>query len=323
MELSVVIPSYRSEGLVARAIDSAIAEGVAPANIIVVEDGVFDQTASVVASREGVRLISHEKNRGAPYARNHGLEHVTTRYVMFLDADDYVENGLLRGLVQALDRENADIAIGPWLYAGDGMRRGAARVPEKLSNAEWIYAWTRLRFYPPCSVAWNADSVRRIGGWDERLKNNQDGELMIRAFVRDLTVAISTTGNGVYWQHASPHRVTNAKIDHLLHATEIIFAQLDPWARAHPEKDFQESYRSAMGRYCCVTAWQAYAYDRKESARQWMAKARAYGFRGKGYNYKSSFLAAFLGASLSSKIRLRIEHSRAPYKALPQDMERC
>lgn len=61
MELSVVIPSYRSDRLIKRAIDSAIAEGVAPENIIVIEDGVFDETGSVVASREGVRLITLEK----------------------------------------------------------------------------------------------------------------------------------------------------------------------------------------------------------------------------------------------------------------------
>lgn len=323
MELSVVIPSYRSDKLITRAIDSVIAEGVRPENIIVVEDGVFDDTASVVASRKGVRLITFEKNRGAPYARNAGLEAVTTKYVMFLDADDYVENGLLRGLVQALEQENSDLAIGPWLYAGDGLRRGMARIPEKLGNAEWIYAWTRLRFFPPCSVAWNVNSVRRIGGWDGRLRNNQDGELMIRAFLKDLAVSISSSGNGVYWQHASPHRVTNAKIDHLLHATEIIFEQLETWAQSHTEKGFRESYRNAMGRYCCVTAWQAFAYDRKESGMQWMARARTYGYRSKGYNYRSSFLATFLGASMSSKIRLRIERSRAPYKKVSEDKALC
>lgn len=172
---------------------------------------------------------------------------------MFLDADDYVENGLLQGLVLALDQKNSDVAIGPWLYAGKGLPRGIARVPERLSNAEWIYAWTRLRFFPPCTVVWNASSVRHIGGWDERLRNNQDGELMIRAFLRGLTVSISSLGNGIYWQHASPHRVTNAKIDRLLYATDIIFQQLEAWASSHTEKEFLGSYRNAMGRYCCVT----------------------------------------------------------------------
>jgi glycosyltransferase involved in cell wall biosynthesis len=311
MELSVVIPCYRSARLVKRAIDSALAEGVSPGNIMVVEDGVFDDTVSVVSACQGVRLTSLDRNQGAPYARNLGLEHITTKYVMFLDADDYVENGLLRGLVDALEHEGTDVAIGPWRYDGEGLRRDQTRLPTKLSNAEWIIAWTRLRFFPPCSVVWNADSIRRLGGWDERLKKNQDGELMIRAFLKGAKVSISSCGNGVYWQHASPHRVTSAKVDDLLHATGLIFEQLEKWVSTQAEIDFPIHYRNELGRYCCVTAWHAFAYDRIESGRYWMAKARAYGFDARGYNYKTRFLAGCLGMRLSSKVRVRLEHSRA------------
>lgn len=314
MELSVVIPSYRSAGLVKRAIDSVIAEGVSPRNVIVVEDGVFDDTASVVAACPGTRLITLDRNRGAPHARNVGLQQVSTRCVMFLDADDYVENGLLRGLVGCLGDEGSDVAIGPWRYDGDGLRRDATRFPAALSNAEWIVGWTQLRFFPPCSVAWNTSSIRRLGGWDERLKKNQDGELMIRAFLRGLRVSVSHCGNGVYWQHASPHRVTGAKIDDFLHATALIFEQLEKWARSHAEGGFPQSYRVALGRYCCVTAWHAFANDRIESGMYWMAKARAYGFHAKGYNYKTRLLASCLGIRLSSKVRVRLEHSRAVWQ---------
>lgn len=309
MELSVVIPSYKSDRLVRRAIESAIAEGVAPGNVIVVEDGAYDDTARVVAGCKGVRLVTLDRNRGAPHARNVGLGMVSTRYVMFLDADDYVENGLLPGLVQVLQREQSDVAIGPWRYYGEGLPLGVLRLPERRSNAEWIFSWTRLAFFPPCCVAWKADSLRRIGGWDERLKKNQDGELMIRAFLKGLNVSVSRVGQGVYWQHASPHRVTNAKIDDLLHATDIIFRQLEAWVDSHSKDEFPESSRNALGRYCCVTAWHAFAHDRKEIGRQWLEKARAYGFRNKGYNNKTTFLAAFLGVSLSSKARARFESS--------------
>lgn len=314
MELSVVIPSYRSGQLVKRAIDSVIAEGVAPENIVVVEDGVFDDTARVVGACQGVRLVTLERNRGAPHARNVGLDNISTRYVMFLDADDYVEGGLLKGLVQALEQEEADVAMGPWRYHGEGRQPGMLRTPGKLSNAEWIFSWTRLAFFPPCCVAWRADSIRRIGRWDERLRKNQDGELMIRAFLRGLKVAVSDVGTGIYWQHASPHRVTNAKVDDLLHATDIIFRQLETWAGSHAEKDFPQSNRNALGRYCCVTAWHAFAHGRKASGMQWMAKARAYGFHNKGYNNKTSLLATFLGVSLSSRARARFESSGLFYK---------
>jgi glycosyltransferase involved in cell wall biosynthesis len=313
-ELSVVIPSYRSAGTIGRTIDSAIAEGVAPENIIVVEDGVFDDTAGVVRACQGVRLISLATNRGAPAARNVGLDAVATRYVMFLDADDYVENGLLRGLVHTLEQERSDIAIGPWRYDGEGRRRGVARVPEKLTNDEWICRWVQPVFFPPCCVVWRTDSVRRIGGWDQQLRTNDDGEVMIRAFLQGLAVSVSSSGNGVYWQHPSPYRVSIAKIDDLLHATEVVFRQLETWARS----DARESNRTALGRYCCLTAWNAFASGRNEIGMQWRSRAKAYGFHAKGYSRTTTLLAALLGIRLSSKIKDRFLRPGAFYKAISQ-----
>ena len=69
MNLSVVVPAYRSERWVERTIRSAIAEGVAERNIIVVEDGVLDGTGKVVQAT-GARLFSLQQNGGAPHARH-------------------------------------------------------------------------------------------------------------------------------------------------------------------------------------------------------------------------------------------------------------
>lgn len=317
MELSVVIPSYRSAGTIKRTIESAIAEGVAPANIIVVEDGIFDDTASVVRSCPGVRLLTHEKNKGAPAARNAGLAEVATRYVMFLDADDYVEDGLLRGLVGALEEERSDIAIGPWRYDGEGRRPGVTRVPPRLSNDEWIQQWVRPVFFPPCCVAWRTDSVRRIGAWDECLRTNDDGEIMIRAFLKGLKVSAIDSGTGVYWQHPSPYRVSLAKIDDLLHATEVVFRQLEAWARPGASA-VPEGNRNALGRYCCVMAWNAYANDRDDVALQWRSRARAYGFNARGYSMPTALLATVFGIKLSSKLKDRVLRPGAFYKAISQ-----
>ena len=90
--------------------------------------------------------------------------------------------------------------------------------------------WVNGRFFPPCCVAWKADSVRAIGGWDERLKKDQDGELMVRALTRGLTVAVSGAGNGVYWQHASEGRLTRAaQIEHITASADIVYEQIVEW----------------------------------------------------------------------------------------------
>lgn len=304
IDLSVVIPSYRSERWVARAIGSVLAEGVAPDNVIVVEDGVFDGTADVVRAH-GVRLISLAQNGGAPRARNLGLAEVRTGHVMFLDADDYVENGLLAGLVEAMTQEDAQVAIGPWVYDGDGRERGVLRQPAVMDNGERIFHWMIHAFFPPCCIAWKTDGVRAIGGWDERLRKDQDGELMIRALISNLKVAVSEQGNGVYWQHDSPHRVTRAQIRDVMYSADIVFEQVERWVRRQRPRDGVNPYEKALGQACCKIAWVAFANGENALGARWSAKARSFGFGSKGYNTRSALLAAFLGIRMSSRLKAR------------------
>lgn len=304
-DLTIVIPSYRAERWAARAIGSALSEGVPAQNVILIEDGVFDETAREARRFEGVRLVSLERNLGAPHARNLGLSLATTRYVMFLDVDDYVENGLLGGLVDALERDRADLAIGPWRYDGDGSERRTLHVPVELDNGERIFRWKVARqFYPPCCVAWRTESVRAIGAWDEDLRKDQDGELVIRALTRGLRVAVSTQGNGVYWQHHSPHRVHHAHSTDVMHAAEVTYRQIRDWvdACAPPARD---RYRLELGRYCCKTAWVAYARGDDQAGARWSERARELGFPGRGYNASSTLLASLFGMRMSSRIKTR------------------
>ncbi len=97
--ISVVIPCYKAEKHIARAIDSALAQPHVDVEIIVIEDGVFDDTKSIVSLYgDKVKFLSFKQNRGASVARNVGLEEVSSEYVMFLDADDFLEGELLKGL---------------------------------------------------------------------------------------------------------------------------------------------------------------------------------------------------------------------------------
>ena len=66
-------------------------------DVIVVEDGVFDQTADRIRSLPfSINHVAFEKNQGAQRARNHGLGLVRTETVMFLDSDDYIDEQLLQ-----------------------------------------------------------------------------------------------------------------------------------------------------------------------------------------------------------------------------------
>ena len=87
-DISVVIPAYKAERCLARAIESVLAQTLPAAEVIVVDDGSRDATAAV-AGRFGdpVRVIRQE-NAGPAAARNHGVREACSAWIAFLDADD-------------------------------------------------------------------------------------------------------------------------------------------------------------------------------------------------------------------------------------------
>lgn len=103
--ISVVIPLYNKASHIVRTLDSVLAQTVAPAEIIVVDDGSTDGGGEIVTSTYGSKVtLIRQTNQGVSAARNRGVEAVSTPYVAFLDADDeWRDNHLqtLKGLIEA------------------------------------------------------------------------------------------------------------------------------------------------------------------------------------------------------------------------------
>jgi len=87
--VAVIIPAYNAARHVSRAIESALAQTVPVAEVIVVDDGSSDNTAEVVrAFPPPVRLIQ-KPNGGPGSARNLGARETSATWLAFLDADDW------------------------------------------------------------------------------------------------------------------------------------------------------------------------------------------------------------------------------------------
>lgn len=85
--ISVIIPSYNSASVISAALESVMTQEHMPDEIIVVDDGSHDDTASVCRRFSDVRYVRQE-NAGASSARNHGASIATGSLFAFLDADD-------------------------------------------------------------------------------------------------------------------------------------------------------------------------------------------------------------------------------------------
>ncbi|MDP6713514.1 MAG: glycosyltransferase family A protein, partial [SAR202 cluster bacterium] len=87
----VVIPAYNVGSIIPRAIESVLGQTFSDFEIVVVDDGSSDETASVVKQYRGDPRVQYvyQTNKGLPGARNTGIRHAESGLVAFLDADDW------------------------------------------------------------------------------------------------------------------------------------------------------------------------------------------------------------------------------------------
>ena len=106
-EVAVVITTRNRPALLDEAIDSALAQSIPPAEVIVVDDASdppVDEQA--LRSRHGctVRLLRNDTSRGLAFSRNRGVEAATAGFVVHLDDDDLLARNALSRLRQAAAR---------------------------------------------------------------------------------------------------------------------------------------------------------------------------------------------------------------------------
>ena len=101
-KVSVIIPAYNAEKDINKSIDSVVAQEMQDFEIVVVNDGSTDNTESVVLSykstlKDKLRYY-YKENSGVADTRNFGIDKATGEYILFVDADDYIDKDLLVNL---------------------------------------------------------------------------------------------------------------------------------------------------------------------------------------------------------------------------------
>ena len=102
--VSIVIPTYNRAHIVGRAIDSVLRQSYADVEIIVVDDGSTDETASVVEGYGCPVRYVRQLNRGVSAARNTGLALARGEFIALLDSDDEWLPWKLSAQIALLDR---------------------------------------------------------------------------------------------------------------------------------------------------------------------------------------------------------------------------
>lgn len=111
-KLSVIIPVYNVEKYIEDCLYSVLNQTFKEIEIILVNDGSTDNSALIIEQigQEDDRIkIIKQKNQGLGSARNTGIKHSTTPYLIFIDSDDFIEKNMIEVLYTLAIRNDSDI----------------------------------------------------------------------------------------------------------------------------------------------------------------------------------------------------------------------
>lgn len=111
--ISIIVPVYNKAKYLKRCFDSVLYQTFKDFELILVNDGSQDNSLDICKYYEQldnrVRVID-TPNRGSSSARNTGYSESTGKWIIFFDADDWIDSHMLQLLYDAGENQNADIA---------------------------------------------------------------------------------------------------------------------------------------------------------------------------------------------------------------------
>ena len=112
-ELDIIIPVYNTETYLERCLNSILSQTYKNFNILIIDDGSTDSSYGIceyyAKKHDNINAI-HTNNRGLYCARNLGIQISESKYVGFIDSDDWIEKYMLEKLIKDAKQYNADIS---------------------------------------------------------------------------------------------------------------------------------------------------------------------------------------------------------------------
>ncbi len=133
--VSVIIPVYNVEDYVEKAVYSVINQTYRNIEIILIDDGSTDHSAYIcnqLASKDSRIIVCHKKNEGVSAARNTGIEKASGDWLMFVDADDWIDSDAIERLISIENAESAEIVLATYLWDFNGKETRASNEGRRI-----------------------------------------------------------------------------------------------------------------------------------------------------------------------------------------------
>ena len=225
--VSIVMPTFNRRDVIGAAIASVVSQTVESWELVIIDDGSSDDTASLVEGwieREPRIRFLRQGNLGVSAARNAGIAVAVGDLIAFLDTDNTWMPDYLRASLAALDGSPA------------AMSHTVVRVEQERSIEYVGRRTTREELLQGRNVIdLNALIVRRsllieIGGFDANLSRWVDYDLVLRLLSRAEAVFVPMLG--VAYDHRSEGRARITTTESDLWRGEVLDKNMGHWESA-------------------------------------------------------------------------------------------
>jgi glycosyltransferase involved in cell wall biosynthesis len=211
LTISIITPCYNGGGFLRRTLESALAQTRPPLEIIVVDDGSMDDSASVAEALGAPVRVIRQANQGESVARNRGIAEARGTHVLFLDADDLLAPEALAHLAAALEDKPGAVALMgcSWFEDNPSVPYSTRRATERV----FFPAIIESNFAPPHCWLSPLDLVRRVGGFYEPLRWFEDWDMWWRVGLQDPPLVPVDYMGALYRRHAGSQLATTKMAD--------------------------------------------------------------------------------------------------------------
>lgn len=178
--VSIIIPTYNRHALLQRAVDSIYAQSYSNYEIIIIDDGSTDDTASMIERFfPKVRYYFHQ-NCGVSASRNKGLDHAKGDFIAFLDSDDeWLPEKLSSQIHEFLLQPSYKICHTEEQWIRDGIKVNQMKKHKKYSG--WIFPHCLpLCAMSPSSILVHRSVFEDVGNFNTSLPACEDYDLWLR-----------------------------------------------------------------------------------------------------------------------------------------------
>ena len=189
MKVSVVVTNYNYDKWLRRCIRSLLNQNFNDYEIVIVDDFSTDNSRSILLEYQNnpkIKLVFNEYNMGVGASSTIGAKKALGKYVVRVDADDYVNNSFVNTLYLGISLNNYDALACDY---------------QEVDFKENVLSTKSQKDKPlACGIIYRTDILEYLNFWNTDLRINEDID-MIKRFKKEFEIKYLNIPLYRYFKH--------------------------------------------------------------------------------------------------------------------------